>query len=299
MDMNIERLFVIFTTWNMRLPYWFIAMVIVAFVVLSIILLVMWKKMVRYNRLYNTANNSLKKTMNEILDITLKYNAKEEEIVKLKKIIATNSREQDNLIKDLKRKISRQGTSISENIIKLQVRESEKLDLLSKLKAKEENIEQLNKFQTLAKEETQKLEKERERLKRQMKDTQDVLNQKIHQLEDIEEKCNQVEYHNQTLENSKKLLEKEINELKAALVEQENSYKSEIRNLSLELGRRNENIEKLNDSLDEMKKILQTVRDEKALVEIKFQEIQKTQIGKGQDEYTDMNKNLIEKIARW
>lgn len=297
--MNIERLFVIFTTWNMRLPYWFIAMVIVAFVVLSIILLVMWKKMVRYNRLYNTANNSLKKTMNEILDITLKYNAKEEEIVKLKKIIATNSREQDNLIKDLKRKISRQGTSISENIIKLQVRESEKLDLLSKLKAKEENIEQLNKFQTLAKEETQKLEKERERLKRQMKDTQDVLNQKIHQLEDIEEKCNQVEYHNQTLENSKKLLEKEINELKAALVEQENSYKSEIRNLSLELGRRNENIEKLNDSLDEMKKILQTVRDEKALVEIKFQEIQKTQIGKGQDEYTDMNKNLIEKNARW
>ena len=117
--MNIERLFVIFTTWNMRLPYWFIAMVIVAFVVLSIILLVMWKKMVRYNRLYNTANNSLKKTMNEILDITLKYNDKEEEIVKLKKVIATNSREQDNLIKDLKRKISRQGTSISENIIKL------------------------------------------------------------------------------------------------------------------------------------------------------------------------------------
>ena len=151
----------------------------------------------------------------------------------------------------------------------------------------------------MAKQETQKLEKERERLKRQMKDTQDVLNQKIHQLEDIEEKCNQVEYHNQTLENSKKLLEKEINELKAALVEQENSYKSEIRNLNLELGRRNENIEKLNDSLDEMKKILQTVRDEKALVEIKFQEIQKTQIGKGQDEYTDMNKNLIEKIARW
>ena len=221
--MNIERLFVIFTTWNMRLPYWFITVVIVAFVVLCIILLVMWKKMVRYNRLYNTANNSLKKTMNEILDITLKYNDKEEEIVKLKKVIATNSREQDNLIKDLKRKISRQGTSISENIIKLQVRESEKLDLLSKLKAKEENIEQLNKFQTLAKEETQKLEKERERLKRQMKDTQDVLNQKIHQLEDIEEKCNQVEYHNQTLENSKKLLEKEINELKAALMEQENA----------------------------------------------------------------------------
>ena len=297
--MNIERLFVIFTTWNMRLPYWFITVVIVAFVVLSIILLVMWKKMVRYNRLYNTANNSLKKTMNEILDITSKYNDKEEEFVKLKKVIATNSREQDNLIKDLKRKISRQGTSISENIIKLQVRESEKLDLLSKLKAKEENIEQLNKFLTLAKEGTQKLEKEKERLKRQMKDTQDVLNQKIHQLEDIEEKCNQVEYHNQTLENSKKLLEKEINELKAALVEQENSYKSEIRNLSLELGRRNENIEKLNDSLDEMKKILQTVRDEKALVEIKFQEIQKTQIGKGQDEYTDMNKNLIEKNARW
>ena len=297
--MNIERLFVIFTTWNMRLPYWFIAVVIVAFVVLCIILLVMWKKMVRYNRLYNTAKNRLKKTMNEILDITSKYNDKEEEFVKFKKVIATNSREQDNLIKELKRKISRQGISISENIIKLQVRDSEKLDLLSKLKAKEENIEQLNKFLTLAKEGTQKLEKEKERLKRQMKDTQDVLNQKTHQLEDIEEKCNQVEYHNQTLENSKKLLEKEINELKAALVEQENAYKSEIRNLTLEIGRRNENIEKLNDSLDKMKKILQTVRDEKALVEIKFQEIQKTQIDKGQDEYTDMNKNLIEKIARW
>ena len=297
--MNIERLFVIFTTWNMRLPYWFITVVIVAFVVLCIILLVMWKKMVRYNRLYNTAKNSLKKTMNEILDITSKYNDKEEEFEKLKKVIATNSREQDNLIKDLKRKISRQGISISENIIKLQVRDSEKLDLLSKLKAKEENIEQLNKFLTLAKEGTQKLEKEKERLKRQMKDTQDVLNQKTHQLEDIEEKCNQVEYHNQTLENSKKLLEKEINELKAALMEQENAYKSEIRNLNLEIGRRNENIEKLNNSLDKMKKILQTVRDEKALVEIKFQEIQKTQIDKGQDEYTDMNKNLIEKIARW
>jgi chromosome segregation ATPase len=237
--------------------------------------------------------------MNEILDITSKYNDKEEEFVKFKKVIATNSREQDNLIKDLKRKISRQGISISENIIKLQVRDSEKLDLLSKLKAKEENIEQLNKFLTLAKEGTQKLEKEKERLKRQMKDMQYVLNQKNHQLEDIEEKCNQVEYHNQTLENSKKLLEKEINKLEAALVEQENAYKSEIRNLNLEIVRRNENIEKLNDSLDEMKKILQTVRDEKALVEIKFQEIQKTQIDKRQDEYTDMNKNLIEKIARW
>lgn len=299
MDMNIERLFVIFTTWNIRLPYWFIAVVIVAFVVLCIILLVMWKKMVLYNRLYNTAKNSLKKTMNEILDITSKYNDKEEEFVKFKKVIATNSREQDNLIKDLKRKISRQGISISENIIKLQVRDSEKLDLLSKLKAKEENIEQLNNFLTLAKEGTHKLEKEKERLKRQMKDMQYVLNQKNHQLEDIEEKCNQVEYHNQTLENSKKLLEKEINELEAALVEQENAYKSEIRNLNLEIVRRNENIEKLNDSLDDMKKILQTVRDEKALVEIKFQEIQKTQIDKRQDEYTDMNKNLIEKIARW
>lgn len=297
--MNIERLFVIFTTWNIRLPYWFIAVVIVAFVVLCIILLVMWKKMVLYNRLYNTAKNSLKKTMNEILDITSKYNDKEEEFVKFKKVIATNSREQDNLIKDLKRKISRQGISISENIIKLQVRDSEKLDLLSKLKAKEENIEQLNNFLTLAKEGTHKLEKEKERLKRQMKDMQYVLNQKNHQLEDIEEKCNQVEYHNQTLENSKKLLEKEINELEAALVEQENAYKSEIRNLNLEIVRRNENIEKLNDSLDDMKKILQTVRDEKALVEIKFQEIQKTQIDKRQDEYTDMNKNLIEKIARW
>lgn len=298
--MNIGRLYVIFTTWNMRLPYWFIATVIVVYVVLCIILLVMWKKKVWYNGLYNIANKKLNKSNNEIFDITSKYNAKEEEIVKLNKVIAIsekNHQKQDNFIKNLNSKIARQETAITENINKLQVCQSEKKNLLSKLKAKDKDIKILNNSLALAKEGIQKIEKEREHFKRLMKDTQEVLNQKINQFEILEIKCKQVESQNQTLVSSNILLEKDINELKAILVKQEKAYKCEIRNLNLEIGRRNEKVERLNESLDEMKKILQVVQDEKTLIENELQEMQK--ISKEHATHTEHCKNLIEKIAKW
>lgn len=265
--MSIKDLYWILATWHMRLPYWFIALVVVAFIVLFFIFLVMWRKKERYNRLYKTASSNLKKSKDEILHVASMCSSKEEEILKLKEAIATSkrqNREKDGIIRTLNRKNSVQETSLNERNEQYRICESEKSELLSKLQAKEENIEKLEGAITLANEETQKIGKEKKQL-----------------------------------ESSKAVLEKEIDELKATIKQQANAYKTEIRNLNLKVGRRDEKIEKMSEVLAETQKELQTVRDEKCQVEKMLQEIQKTLKEKEQDKRTDKSNNLIERIAKW
>lgn len=300
--MSIKDLYWILATWHMRLPYWFIALVVVAFIVLFFMFLVMWRKKERYNRLYKTASSSLKKSKDEILYVTSMFSSKEEEIVELKEAIATSKkqiREKDGMIRTLNRKNSVQETSLNERNEQYRICESEKSELLSKLQAKEENIEKLKGAITLANEETQKIGKEKKQLESQLKNTQEILNQNNNKFDVLEKKCSQAESQNKTLESSKTLLEKEIDELKATIKQQANAYLAEIRNLNLKVGRRDEKIEKMNEALTETQKELQAVRDEKSILEKKFQEIQETLKEKKQNKYMDKNENLVERIARW
>lgn len=300
--MSIKDLYWILATWHMRLPYWFIALVVVAFIVLFFMFLVMWRKKERYNRLYKTASSCLKKSKDEILYVTSMCTSKEEEIVELKEAIATSKkqiREKDGMIRTLYRKNSVQETSLNERNEQYRICESEKLELLSKLQAKEENISKLNAVITLTNEETQKIGKEKEQLESQLKNTQEILNQKINQFDVLEKKCSQAESQNKTLESSKTLLGKEIDELKATIKQQANAYLAEIRNLNLKVGRRDEKIEEMNEALTETQKELQAVRDEKTILEKMLQEIQETLKEKKQNKYMDKNENLVERIARW
>ena len=300
--MSIRELYLMLTTWHMRLPYWFIALVVVAFIVLFFILLVMWKKKERYNKLYKTASTNLKKSTNEILDISSTCNIKEKEIIKLKEAIATSKkqiREKDGIIRELNRKNSMHETSLNEKNERYRICESEKSELLSKLQAKEENISKLNGSITLANEETQKIGKEKKQLESQLKNTQEILNQRINQFDVLEKKCSQAESQNKTLESSKALLEKEIDKLKAAIKQQANAYQIKIRNLNLKVGRRDEEIKKMSETLTETQKELQTVREEKCQLENTLQKIQETQKEKEQDKRTDKSNNLIERIAKW
>ena len=291
--MSIRELYLILTTWHIRLPYWFIALVVVAFIVLFFMFLVMWRKKERYNRLYKTASSNLKKSKEEILYVASMCSSKEEEIVKLKETIEISKKQildKDGIIRGLNRKKSMHETSLNEKNEQYRICESEKLELLSKLQAKEENISKLNGTITLANEETQKIGKEKEQLESQLKNTQEILNQKINQFDVLEKKCSQAE---------SQLLEKEIDELKATIRQQANAYLAEIRNLNLKVGRRDEKIEKMNEALTETQKELQAVRDEKSILEKKLQEIQETLKEKKQNKYMDKNENLVERIARW
>jgi predicted nucleic acid-binding Zn-ribbon protein len=65
------------------------------------------------------------------------------------------------------------------------------------------------------------------------------------------------------------------------------------------LGRRDEKIAKLNDSLTQANKELQTVRDEKSQLEITLEDIQKKQMEKEENMHTGKSQNIIEKIAKW
>lgn len=300
--MSIKDLYWIFATWHLRLPYWFIALVVVAFIVLFFMFLVMWRKKERYNRLYKTASSYLKKSKEEILYVASMCSSKEEEIVKLKETIEISKKQildKDGIIRGLNRKKSMHETSLNEKNEQYRICESEKLELLSKLQAKEENISKLNAVITLANEETQKIGKEKEQLESQLKNTQEILNQKINQFDVLEKKCSQAESQNKTLESSKTLLEKEIDELKATIKQPANAYLAEIRNLNLKVGRRDEKIEEMNEALTETQKELQAVRDEKSILEKKLQEIQETLKEKKQNKYMDKNENLVERIARW
>ena len=228
--------------------------------------------------------------------------SKEEEIVKLKETIEISKKQildKDGIIRGLNRKKTMHETSLNEKNEQYRICESEKLELLSKLQAKEENISKLNGTITLANEETQKIGKEKKQLESQLKNTQEILNQRINQFDVLEKKCSQAESQNKTLESSKTLLEKEIDELKATIKQQANAYQAEIRNLNLKVGRRDEKIEKLNEVLTETQKELQAVRDEKSILEKKLQEIQETLKEKKQNKYMDKNENLVERIARW
>ena len=300
--MSIKDLYWILATWHMRLPYWFIALVVVAFIVLFFMFLVMWRKKERYNRLYKTASSNLKKSKEEILYVASMCSSKEEEIVKLKETIEISKKQildKDGIIRGLNRKKSMHETSLNEKNEQYRICESEKLELLSKLQAKEENISKLNESITLANEETQKIGKEKKQLESQLKNTQEILNQRINQFDVLEKKCSQAESQNKTLESSKTLLEKEIDELKATIKQQANAYLAEIRNLNLKVGRRDEKIEEMNEALTETQKELQAVRDEKSILEKKLQEIQETLKEKKQNKYMDKNENLVERIARW
>ena len=155
----------------------------------------------------------------------------------------------------------------------------------------------MNESITLANEETQKIGKEKKQLESQLKNTQEILNQRINQFDVLEKKCSQAESQNKTLESSKTLLEKEIDELKATIKQQANAYQAEIRNLNLKVGRRDEKIEKMNEALTETQKELQAVRNEKSIIENQLQNIKEIQMKKSQT--TDNDLNIIEKLAKW
>lgn len=298
--MSIRELYLILTTWHIRLPYWFIALVVVAFIVLFFMFLVMWRKKERYNRLYKTASSNLKKSKEEILYVASMCSSKEEEIVKLKETIEISKKQildKDGIIRGLNRKKSMHETSLNEKNEQYRICESEKLELLSKLQAKEENISKLNGTITLANEETQKIGKEKKQLESQLKNTQEILNQRINQFDVLEKKCSQAESQNKTLESSKTLLEKEIDELKTTIKQQANAYQAEIRNLNLKVGRRDEKIEKLNEVSKVVQKELQAVRNEKSIIENQLQNIKEIQMKKSQT--TDNDLNIIEKLAKW
>ena len=120
--MSIKDLYWILATYHIRLPYWFIALVLAIFIVLFFVLLVKWKK---------------KKQ---------EFCTKEEEIMQLNETISTSKRwiqEKDYIIKDLKRKNSTQEAFLNEKNDQYKIWESEKSDLLSKQQIQEKNIEKV------------------------------------------------------------------------------------------------------------------------------------------------------------
>lgn len=285
--MSIKDLYWILATWHMRLPYWFIALVVVAFIVLFFMFLVMWRKKERYNRLYKTASSNLKKSKDEILYVTSMCKTQEEKLVQLIEDGELNKElilEKDRIISDLNRKIEILETSKSESDNKYKISESENLNLLLQLENNKKMTEELKSSITHFQAEIQKIQKEKGKLESQIKKTQGTLTKKNVEMNLLEEKCIKIE-------NSKELLAKEYNEYKSKFIAQSNTYKSEIKNLNLKIKRRNEKIEKLHVYLSEINKHLQTIKEEKTLIEKTLQEIQKKR--------TNISDNLIEKIAKW
>lgn len=272
--MSIKDLYWILATYHIRLPYWFIALVLAIFIVLFFVLLVKWKK---------------KKQ---------EFCTKEEEIMQLNETISTSKRwiqEKDYIIKDLKRKNSTQEAFLNEKNDQYKIWESEKSDLLSKQQIQEKNIEKLNADLVLATKKIQKIEKE----KNLLKNTQEDLNKKMSQFNVLEKKYSQTEFQNKTLENSKELLEKEINELKSTIKLQTNISKNEIKKLNLKIERRDKKIEKIKETLDEANKKLQMIQEKESPIEKTSQKINETLKETEQDKHIIKSKNLIERIARW
>ena len=285
--MSIKDLYWILATWHMRLPYWFIALVVVAFIVLFFMFLVMWRKKERYGRLYRTAHSNLIVSQNEISDVSSKCKTQEEKLVQLIEDGELNKElilEKDRIISDLNRKIEILETSKSESDNKYKISESENLNLLLQLENNKKMTEELKSSITHFQAEIQKIQKEKGKLESQIKKTQGTLTKKNVEMNLLEEKCIKIE-------NSKELLAKEYNEYKSKFIAQSNTYKSEIKNHNLKKKRRNEKIEKLHVYLSEINKHLQTIKEEKTLIEKTLQEIQKKR--------TNISDNLIEKIAKW
>lgn len=302
--MNIERLYVMFTTWSMRLPYWFIAFAIVAFFVLLTVLLLIWSKARKYKLMYRESKEKLKESQDEVLRLSLELRDKENEYIVLnKKMTAINKEFQDkkNAIKILNGDVLSLQTSISEYKKQCQNYEDEKKRLLHDLQTRKENIANLNNTLSSSMDKIQEFMTENVFLKKNLDDTQGLINRKNKQYETLEGSYNNVVSQNKILEDSKVLLENELNELKKAVTEQASMYKLEISNLAIEIEGRNKQIDHLNESLIEIKKELQIVNDEKQLLEKILQEIQDKQEEekKEQDKYTDKSIKLIEKIAKW
>ena len=285
--MSIMDLYWILATCHIRLPYWFIALVVVAFIILFFILLVIWKKKEQYGRLYRTAHSNLIVSQNEISDVSSKCKTQEEKLVQLIEDGELNKElilEKDRIISDLNRKIEILETSKSESDNKYKISESENLNLLLQLENNKKMTEELKSSITHFQAEIQKIQKEKGKLESQIKKTQGTLTKKNVEMNLLEEKCIKIE-------NSKELLAKEYNEYKSKFIAQSNTYKSEIKNLNLKIKRRNEKIEKLHVYLSEINKHLQTIKEEKTLIEKTLQEIQQKR--------TNISDNLIEKIAKW
>ena len=300
--MNIKDLYWILATGHLRLPYWSILMIIVVFFVVFLVLLATWKLQNKYKRQNTLANNRLKKSQDEKSAIVFNLKAKEEKIVQLSETITSINKKlsgKETLIKSLNKKISALQDVVDNNITQHQAYESEKSELLLEIEAKEKQLAKLNDTITLANESIQRGEEEKCELMKRFNSTQEILSQKIKLIEILEEKFNQEKCQYKELEKSKKLKDKELDELRKTLQEQINTYKSEIKNLNSKLERRDEKIAKLNDSLTQINKELQTVLDEKSQIEITLEDIQKKQMEKEENMHTDKSQNIIEKIAKW
>jgi chromosome segregation ATPase len=121
----------------------------------------------------------------------------------------------------------------------------------------------------------------------------------VSQFNVLEKKYSQTEFQNKTLENSKELLEKEINELKSTIKLQTNISKNEIKKLNLKIERRDKKIEKIKETLDEANKKLQMIQEKESPIEKTSQKINETLKETEQDKHIIKSKNLIERIARW
>lgn len=302
MNMSIGRLYVIFTTWHMRLPYWFIAVTMIAFVVLLLVLLVIWNNERKYKRLYKEINRKLKESQEEVLIVASELRNKEAEYDALNKKMETTNRalkEKVNDITTLKRDILSLQNSIAEYENQYKIYEAEKKELLLDLQTRGNNIKNLNKTISSSRDRIQELKTENTILKKSLDDAQELLNRKNGLYETLEEDYNHMVGQNKTLEDSNVLLTNEIENLRKAIMDQASKHKFEAKSLSLKLERRDKKIETLNDSITKIKKDLQIVIEEKQLAESNLQEIQDKQRKKEQESNTNGSKNLIEKIAKW
>ncbi len=290
------------TTGHMRLPYWFIAITILAFFMLSLVLLVVWMQKRKYNRLYVSTNGKLKKAKLEMSGIASKLGKKEEEVVLLKESKSTLSKklvEKEKQIKTLDESISILQDSLDEKTKQYHSCKSEMVKLMSKLKTKDEESAKLHDSMVLANENIQRGDEEKKLLLKRIESTQEILSQKIKMIDILEEKYNQVISQNREFEDSKKTLEKEIDDLREKRQLQTNIHKSEINELGSILVEKNKEIEKLNDALALINIKLLAIRDEKMQIEKTLENIQKEQMEKEQDMHLDKSQNIIEKFAKW
>ena len=294
--MSIRELYFMFTTWHMRLPYWLIAVIIIVFIVLLYRLFKLSVEKNDYNRLYEIADNCLKDSKNELLNITIKCKNKEKEINKLHKNnldFVKKLKEKEVIVKDLKKEIS---VLQEKNKSLFNTCESEKSSFILNLQIKERNIDKLSTEITLIKEKYHKIEKEKKQLECQLKNTQKTLRQKIEQFSILEKKCSKIESKNKKIEDSRILQKQELDELKVTIKQQTNAFKTEIRNLNLKIGRRDEKIEKMNEASKITQKELEAVQDENNVIKNQLQN-KKMKIKKSR--ITDNDLNIIEKFAKW
>ena len=300
--MNINDLYLMLTTGHIRLPYWFIAITIFAFFMLSLVLLVVWMQKRKYNRLYISTNGKLKKAKLEMSGIASKLGQKEEEAVVLNKSKSTINKklvEKEKEIKTLNESISILQDSLDEKTNKYHSCESEKVKLISKLKAIEEESAKLKKSMALANANIQQDKEEKYLLQKQIESTLEILSQKNKLIDIIEEKYKQAISQNEELELSKKTLEKDVDDLREKRQHLINIHESEIKKLNLKSERRVKEIEQLNDSLSQINRKLKAVLNEKMQLEKTLENIQKEQMEKQQVMHLDKSQNIIEKFAKW